>query len=84
VGDSLYDQGMSATRWRVRYEGEDRDGILETPHGRRFEPGDLLSLPPPPEGTIWTVLSIEDAPGYDGRLIVGNPRPQPSGPCASR
>lgn len=66
---------MAKTRWQI-VRGDEPDAIFESPKGRRFAPGDWINLPPPREGTIWTVLAVEEAPGYDGRLILGNPTPR--------
>lgn len=65
---------MAKTRWRIVQDDGTELGILESPDGRTFAPGDWVNIPPPPKGTVWTVLAVEDLPDYDGRLIVGDPR----------
>jgi hypothetical protein len=69
---------MATTRWRLVSDDGMELGILESAAARMFVPGDWLNIPPPPDGTVWTVLSVEEMPDYEGRLILGDPTPATS------
>jgi hypothetical protein len=69
---------LATTRWRIVHDDDTQGGILASASGRTFGPGDWLNLPPPLEGTVWRVLAVEGEEGYDGRLIVGDPRSRES------
>jgi hypothetical protein len=73
------------TRWLVVEDGEEA-GSLGCPSGRRFSPGDHVNLPRrprvsalPDRGVVWHVAAVEEADGWDGRLILRNPRPRDGG-----
>jgi hypothetical protein len=57
------------TRWTIEREGAN-DGIYESAKGRFFKPGDYLILPPPARGSRWKVVSVSEAEGYDGHLVL--------------
>jgi hypothetical protein len=66
--------GPNTTRWLLVENGVE-NGSFSSPHGRRFAPGDhvVLATPgrtTPHKGTSWQVAAVEDAPGWDGRLIL--------------
>jgi hypothetical protein len=72
------------TRWLVVEAGEDA-GSLGCPSGGRFSPGDHVNLPrrprlssSPDPGVVWRVAAVEEAEGWDGRLILEDPRPRNS------
>jgi hypothetical protein len=61
---------MRRTRWQVVQDGVP-GGEYESAKGRLFRPGDSVVLPPPfPKGRMWRVTSVEDAAGFDGRLVL--------------
>jgi hypothetical protein len=73
------------TRWLVVENGEEA-GSLGCPNGRRFAPGDHVNLPrrprssPTDRGVVWHIAAVEEAPGWDGRLILDEPRPMDDSP----
>jgi hypothetical protein len=68
------------TRWLLVANGEDA-GSMGCPDGKRFAPGDHVTLPrqprrtpAPDRGVSWHIAAVEEAPGWDGRLILDDPR----------